>query len=176
MKNTFLMLSLSLTACGPIAMPNMAADDALPPIDESVCSRDQLEPDAHDSAELAPLPPGPWVVSTTYLRLPLTKSALAKFRELNQPMEDALRTNPGLIQAITRTSGACNTARTFAVWKDEASMYAFVTSEAHGNAMANVAKVSRGGSIVTHWKATTPEEVSWAVATQKLAAHTGPTY
>jgi len=175
MKNTFLILSLSLAACGPFAEVEMT-DDALPAIDESACSRERLETDGRDSSELKPLPPGPWVVSTTYLRLPLTKSALAKFRELNQPMEDTLRANPGLIQAVTRISGACNTARTFAVWKDEASMYAFVMSEAHANAMANVAKVSRGGSIVTNWKATTPEEVSWQTATQKLAAHTGSVY
>lgn len=175
MKNTFLFLSLWLTACGPMVVER-PDDDALPPIDESACSRDRLEADGRDSSELAPLPPGPWIVSSTYLRLPLSKTALTKFSELNRPLEDALRANPGMVQAITRTSGACNTARTFVVWKDEAAMYAFVTSQAHSEAIANVSKVSRGGSIATHWKATTEAEVSWETVTRRLATFSGPIY
>jgi hypothetical protein len=173
MKNALLTLSsITLTlSCG--AMPDA---DALPPIDESVCSKERLEADGRDSAELTALPAGQYVVSTTYLRLPLRRSALARFSELTAPMEEELRANPGLVRVTTRLAGSCNTARTLSVWKTEADMYRFVGSAAHARAMAAVAEVSRGGSVTTHWNAT-QAEATWQVATQKLAEdNDGPVY
>jgi quinol monooxygenase YgiN len=172
MKPTvFAALTLVVSACG--AMPDA---DALPPIDESACSKDRLEADGRDSNDLTALPKGQYVVSTTYLRLPLRRSAVARFQELSAPMEDELRANPGLVRVTTRVAGSCNTARTLSVWKSEADMYRFVGSPAHARAMAAVAEVSRGGSVTTHWTAT-EAEATWATATQKLAEDTdGPVY
>ncbi|MDX2014902.1 MAG: hypothetical protein SFW67_32195 [Myxococcaceae bacterium] len=173
MKTLLIPLSiLSLvTACGVGADP-----DALPPIDESACSKERLEGDGRDSALLAALPPGTYVVSTTYLRLPLSQRAVQRFQELAVPMDDELRANPGLVRATTRIAGSCNTARTLTVWKTEADMYRFVGSPAHARAMAAVSEVSRGGSVTTHWNAT-EAEATWQVATQKLAEdNDGPVY
>jgi hypothetical protein len=172
MKPTvFAALTLLGLACG--AMPDA---DALPPIDESACSKDRLEADGRDSNDLTALPAGQYVVSTTYLRLPLRRSAVARFSELSAPKEDELRANPGLVRATTRVSGSCNTARTLSVWKSEADMYRFVGSPAHARAMAAVAEVSRGGSVTTHWDAS-EADATWQVATRKLAEDTdGPVY
>lgn len=170
-STVFAALTVLGSACG--AMPDA---DALPPIDESVCSKDRLEADGRDSNDLTALPAGQYVVSTTYLRLPLRRSAVARFSELSVPMEDELRANTGLVRATTRVSGSCNTARTLSVWKSEADMYRFVGSPAHARAMAAVAEVSRGGSVTTHWNAS-EAEATWQVATRKLAEDTdGPVY
>lgn len=165
-----LMLTLSLTACGVVD------DDALPPVDEAACTKDQLEADGRDSSPLDALPPGRYVVSTTYLRLPHRKSALQRFSSLTQPMEDELRANPGLVRVTTRLASSCNTARTLSVWKTEADMYRFVASGSHAKAMAAVTEVSRGGSVTTHWSGT-EAEATWEQATRRLAADTdGPIY
>jgi hypothetical protein len=173
MKTTPLLLCVILlaAACGA------GVDaDALPPIDESACSKDRLEPDGRDSALLEALPEGQYVVATTYLRLQLSRRAVERFRQLSQAMESELRANPGLVRVVTRTAGSCNTARTLSVWKAEADMYRFVGSAAHARAMAAVSEVSRGGSVTTHWSAS-ETEATWEVATRKLAEdNDGPIY
>lgn len=166
-----LALALAALACGP-------ADgaDALPPVDEAACTKDRLEADGRDSADLTTLPPGRYVISTTYLRLPHRKSALQRFSSLTGPMEDDLRGNPGLVRVTTRLASSCNTARTLSVWKSEADLYRFVSSPSHAKAMAAVEEVSRGGSITTHWSGT-EADATWDHATRALAADTdGPVY
>lgn len=173
MKTTPLLLCVAFlaAACGA-----GAEADALPPIDESACSKDRLEADGRDSALLEALPPGQYVVGTTYLRLRLSRSAIERFRQLSQAMEEELRANPGLVRVVTRTAGSCNTARTLSVWKTEADMYRFVGGAAHARAMAAVGEVSRGGSVTTHWNGS-EAEATWEVATRKLAEdNDGPIY
>ncbi|MCA2976774.1 MAG: hypothetical protein INH41_28425 [Myxococcaceae bacterium] len=173
MKSLLFPLSLLtlVVGCGPGVDP-----DSLPPVDETACTKAQLEADGRDSAPLAALPPGQYVVSTTYLRLPLRRSALARFSELTAPMEDELRANAGLVRVTTRLATSCNTARTLTVWRTEADMYRFVGSPAHARAMAATPEVSRGGSVTTHWSAS-EAEATWQVATRKLAEDDdGPVY
>jgi hypothetical protein len=166
-----LALASLVTACGPMEDP-----DALPPVDEAACTKERLEADGRDSTALEALPPGRYVVSTTYLRLPHRKSALQRFSSLTAPMEDELRANPGLVRVTTRLASSCNTARTLTVWRSETDMYRFVGSPSHARAMAAVTEVSRGNSVTTHWSAS-EAEATWEVATQKLAADTdGPIY
>lgn len=155
------------TACGPDLQD-------LPPVDEAACTKENLEADGRDSSELG-LPPGTYVISSTYLRLRHSRAALARFRELNAPMADTLAANPGVVKVVTRLSVACNTARTLSAYKDEAAMYDFVGSPAHAAAVAAVGEVSRGGSIVTHWT-DTEAGYSWQTATAKLAVKAGPLY
>ncbi|MCA2976988.1 MAG: hypothetical protein INH41_07560 [Myxococcaceae bacterium] len=177
MKTTFASLCVVLltAACGAGVEAGVDAD-ALPPIDESACSKERLEADGRDSALLEALPKGQYVVGTTYLRLPLSRRAVDRFRQLSQAMEADLRANPGLLRVVTRTAGSCNTARTLSVWKTEADMYRFVGSASHARAMAAVGEVSRGGSVTTHWNAS-ETEATWEIATRKLAEdNDGPVY
>jgi hypothetical protein len=175
MKTTLVPLCVVLlsAACGAGAGVDA---DALPPIDESACSKERLEPDGRDSALPEALPRGQYVVGTTYLRLPLSRRAVERFRELSAAMEDELRASPGLVRVVTRLAGSCNTARTLSVWKTEADMYRFVGGAAHARAISAVGEVSRGGSVTTHWNAS-EAEATWDVATQKLAEdNDGPIY
>jgi heme-degrading monooxygenase HmoA len=169
MKASFLIFGCVL-GCGP-----MPTNDDLPAIDETQCSRERLEADGRDSQALEQLPPGEYVFATTYLRLPLRRSALARFNELNGPMGEALAGNPGSLRVVTRLSEKCNTARTLTVWRDEAAMMAFVTSTAHGQAMGSVREVSRGGSITAQWRGPA-SEFAWAKATENLAVSTKTVY
>jgi heme-degrading monooxygenase HmoA len=162
---------MSVIACGPAVDP-----DALPPIDETACSKDRIEADGVDSGPLTAPAPGQYLMTTTYLRLPLSKKALARFRELAAPMNDELKTNQGLVRVTTRLSGSCNTARTLSVWKSEADMMKFVTGPSHAKAMGAVPEVSRGGSITTHWM-DSEAGATWEKAAQSLAAdNDGPIY
>jgi|JI10StandDraft_1071094.scaffolds.fasta_scaffold95136_3 hypothetical protein len=171
MRSTLILL-FTLAACGP-----MESADTLPlPVSEAACTKDALEADGLESAELSAIPPGQYVVSTTYVRLPHTKSALKRFNELLAPMTDELRTQPGLVRLTTRLSTACNTARTLSVWKSELEMYRFVNGPSHSKAMASVGQLSRGGSVTTHWMGS-EADATWQKATQMLAADTdGPIY
>ncbi len=170
MRNILSLFLMSVIACGPAVDP-----DALPPIDETACSKDRIEADGVESAPLT-VPPGQYLITTTYLRLPLSKKAMARFSELAAPMEAELRTNKGLVRVTTRVSTSCNTARTMTVWKSEADMMTFVTGPAHAKAMAATPEVSRGGSITTHWM-DSEAGATWEKAAQSLAAdNDGPIY
>lgn len=171
MRTPLLVLLTVLAACGPMEDP-----DALPAVDEAKCTKDSLEADGLDSAELSALPAGQYVISTTYLRLPHKKSALKRFSELTAPMTDELKAHRGLVRVTTRLSTSCNTARTLSVWKSELDMYRFVNGSSHPRAMAAVSQVSRGGSVTTHWLGS-EADATWQKATQQLAAdNDGPTY
>lgn len=119
---------------------------------------------------------GNYVVSSTYLRLHPTQEANDRFMELMGPISMTLANQPGLIALQTGGSMSCGTARTFTVWESEEAMYSFVASDAHANGIANVAQVSRGGSIVTHWDADTLEKATWDEALRQLSQHEGPVY
>ncbi len=171
MRNILSLFLMSVIACGPAVDP-----DALPPIDETACSKDRIEADGVESGRLTAVPPGQYLITTTYLRLPLSKKAMARFNELIAPMDAELRANQGLVRTSTRLSTSCNTARTMTVWKSEADMMKFVTGPAHAKAMAGTPEVSRGGSITTHWM-DSEAGATWEKAAQSLAAdNDGPIY
>ncbi|MDY7226575.1 hypothetical protein [Hyalangium rubrum] len=179
MKHLFIacLVTLGLTACS-------SEEPKDPPKDEQAdCSRGQLEADLTFNGPLAgpavradgTLAPGRYTVSSTYLRLKPDAEGQARFQELVMPVGQALRSQPGLMALQFASSVYCNTARTFSVWKDDASMYEFVSGPAHLDAMSAVSEVSRGGSIVTHW-ADDEKGASWQKAAQQLSADEGPFY
>jgi heme-degrading monooxygenase HmoA len=171
MRNVSALFLMSVIACGPAVDP-----DALPPIDETACSKDRIEADGVDSTPMTAIAPGQYLITTTYLRLPLSKKAMARFSELSAPIDADLRANAGLVRVTARLSTACNTARTLTVWKSEADMMKFVTSPSHAKAMAGTPEVSRGGSITTHWM-DSEAGATWAKAAQSLGAdNDGPIY
>lgn len=142
-------------------------------IDESKCSKTALEADFSASPLAGPradggvLPPGPWLVSTTYLRLVPEPAAAAAFQAVMGPVAAALPTTPGLAAVSIGTSTACATARTLAVWEDQASMLDFVTGPAHAAAMAHIGDFSRGGSTTLHF--TADGGVGWTDAAARLS-------
>jgi heme-degrading monooxygenase HmoA len=167
------------------------AEGGDPPVnmtEQPLCERGLLEP---DRASLAPLagpavdpatnalraPPAEgWVISSTYLTLKNEAAAQMRFLELMGPIERELATLPGLLAIELSSSMNCGTARTFSVWESEEAMFDFVAGPAHGAARAAVGEVSRGGSVVTHWRTARAEESTWEEAAARLAADEGPLY
>jgi hypothetical protein len=126
-------------------------------------------PGVHDGV----LEPGEYIVSSTYLQL--KQDALGRFQELLEPIENDLASREGVVALSFGGSPRCGTARTLAVWRDEAAMFAFVTGEAHSAAVGAIDELSRGGSVVTHW-AGDQISATWEHAAAQLAADDGPTY
>ncbi len=169
----FGVFTLACMGCGP--SPSTDVDSTGIQIDESKCTRGSLEADGLASSPPMRLDSGTYIISSTYLQIKPTKEAGRKFSEVNAPLEAELKSNPGLIQATTRVSEACNTARTLSAWKDEAAMMRFVTSPGHMAAISAVKEISRGGSIVTNYK-DDGSGFNWATAVVKIKEDTGPFY
>jgi hypothetical protein len=117
-----------------------------------------------------------FVVSSTYLAIKPEAAAQQAFGEAVSPLVDALLANPGVVAIQLGTSMECGSARTFTVWQDEAAMMAFVVGDAHASAIARTPEISRGGSVVTHWTATSIAEITWDEAIARIAADEGPFY
>jgi hypothetical protein len=174
MKRSF--FAVVLCACGPApAVNEPPTGSAPPPIDETKCQRQWLEADGRDSTLLEPLQPGQYVFATTYLRLRQSRETLELFRKLNTPIGETLQTAPGLVRVVTRLSESCNTARTFTVWRDEASMLKFVTSEAHTAAMVYTNELSRGESLTQSWSGDATD-FAWNTVLKKLEVSTNRRY
>jgi hypothetical protein len=145
------------------------------------CQRGAIEPDFTSAPLAGPavvggtLPGGQYLFSSTYLQLGQDAESQQLFAMLLNPIVADLQTRPGLLALALGSSAACGTARTLAVWEDEAAMVGFVSGEAHGNAMARVTDVSRGGSIVTHWVGD-ESSGAWSEAASRIAADDGPFY
>jgi heme-degrading monooxygenase HmoA len=166
------------TGCGA----PMLSSDADSAADDPACTVAGLEPDLRPTAFAGSavgadgaLVPGQYVFSTTALRMKRTAASAARFRQAMELITPALQTQSGLLAQATATSERCNVARTLTVWRDEASMYAFVRGAAHRAAVQSVGEISRGGSRVTHWNGSAAE-ATWANAAQVLEASTGPSY
>lgn len=178
---SMVLLSASLAiGCGaPMNTIDGGADGAT---EDPACAAEGLESDLRPSPlqgsavdANGALMAGQYVFSTTRLKLRFTPAAGQRFNELMGPISTALASQPGLLAQSVATSTRCNVARTLTVWRDEASMYAFVSSSSHTAAMAAVSEVSRGGSRTTHWSGA-QSQGSWEFAAQSLVASAGPTY
>jgi hypothetical protein len=142
------------------------------------CSKGELEPDRQGDtklrgpgvdAETGALPPGNYLISTTYLALKpdMTQRAM----ELGGPVMESLFTMKGLVGAATLQSPSCATLRTLTVWQSEEDMFAFVGSPAHASAMPHITSISRGSSNVISWEAT-EAQATWEEAARHLASET----
>lgn len=182
-------LTPSETAPSVAALPDDGPDDdgddreelAGSSLDLADCERGSIEPDfmaaplAGPAIEAGGLAPGEYLISSTYLQLGQDAEAQQLFETLIGPVVADLQTRAGLLALSLGSSAGCGTARTLAVWQDEAAMIGFVTGEAHGNAMLRVGDVSRGGSVVTHWVGD-ESSVDWAQAASRVGADDGPLY
>ncbi len=109
-------------------------------------------------------------VSTTYLAMQTSEGAQSAFTSVIFDVNQALFSNPGMVAAQITNSQACNSARTFTVWTDEAAMMEFVTSDAHIAAIGKIGEISRGGSAVTSWAGVPASDIVWESALAELAA------
>jgi hypothetical protein len=146
-------------------------------LDESKCHRGTLERDftlpgftgAKVDAQ-GHVANGQYLVSTTYLQLSTDPAKAEVFQGVMGPISAKLPTVPGLAAVAIGTSVECNSARTLALWDDEASMLEFVTGTEHAAAMSQTSQFSRGGSTTTHF--TSDQTVTWADAVTQLAVST----
>lgn len=181
MKLSIIVLFGALVVgCGaPMGAADAGADSAA---EDPSCASEALEADLRPSPlqgsavdANGALAAGQYVFSTTRLKLKFSATAGQRFNELMGAISTALESQPGLLAHSVATSTRCNVARTFTVWRDEAAMYAFVSSAPHAAAMAAVSEVSRGGSRTTHWSGA-HTQASWEIAAQSLVASAGPGY
>ncbi|MFT3711612.1 MAG: hypothetical protein QM817_28580 [Archangium sp.] len=144
MNRLVLVAAVVLSACGPAA------------IDPS-CTRSAIEPDSGGEGWKGSglvngaIPPGRYVISSTYIAMKPTAEAQTGFQEVWTPLEKSLATTDGLIAYQTFGSTQCATARTIAVWRDEMAMFQFVGSPLHTAAIQKSTTISRGGGATTHW-------------------------
>jgi hypothetical protein len=117
---------------------------------------------------------GGYVVATT--RLNLLPEGQKLFSKHVGAILGELQKQPGFVAYQTGFSEKCGVARTLTVWKDEESLYAFVTGPAHKAAIDDTSKMSRGLSNTTHFAATRAADATWTAAAQAIAADDGPFY
>ncbi len=147
------IISTTLAVC----LLGMGCDAA---VEDPTCEPGTLEDDiAYASPLTGPdidattgkLKPGNYVFSSTYLKLTSSEQGQQAFRDVMQGINAVLPVSAGLAAYRLATSDKCVSARTMSIWKDQTSMYGFVQTEAHLNAMKQIKIISRGGSGVTHW-------------------------
>jgi len=179
----FLALStlLTVTACDD----GDTTPVETPPADPYACDGNAdftlyqpLVSPAFDPAQGGLLIPGgdSYVVHTTQLVNDPTQMEL--FLQLMGGISEQLAQTEGLIAVSLGGSEACGYSRTLAIWADEASMYKFVGSGAHAEAMGQTLVVSSSGRV-THWTATADEvnALTWDVAKSRIAeVETSPLY
>lgn len=122
------------------------------------------------TGELRLTPERSYVLSATYLALEPSDDAMAEFLSVQPALDMALRGNPGVVALQLSFSPQCMVARTFTVWEDEASMVAFVVSEAHLQAIEMFPRISRGGSTLASWSVQDATTVQLATAMERLSA------
>jgi hypothetical protein len=154
---------------------------ATPSLAFAGCERGMLEADflapplAGPALRDGALPPGEYLVSSTYLQLDPAAGPQQLFNDLIIPVATDLQTRPGLLALSLGQSKGCGVARTLAVWQDEMAMLNFVASPAHTAAMSRVTDISRGGSTVTHWLGD-EASVNWPSAARYIGEDDGPQY
>lgn len=170
-----------VAACG--ASPPATPSSTSPPAPTAAsqvfpgCHATAIEPDLKPTptqvVSTAPTAAGDVWLSTTYLALTTDPKGQATFRSLMAELLRVLPTTPGLISFEFSTSESCLSARTLAVWRDEASMNAFVRSPAHYAAMRQTNSLSRGTSTFTRWQGGMAS-ANWNQAAKRLAEQDGP--
>lgn len=79
-----------------------------------------------------------------------------------------LQTQPGLLALQVSSSDKCGSGRTLAVWESEELMYDFVTTGPHLEAMSSAEELLQPGYAVTHWTASSRDQMSLTAAPAHL--------
>ena len=81
---------------------------------------------------------------------------------------ETLQTQPGLLGLQVSSSESCKSGRTLAVWESEELMYDFVTTGPHLEAMSGAEELLMPGYAVSHWTASTADQMTLTAATGHL--------
>jgi hypothetical protein len=110
-----------------------------------------------------------YVVSTTQLLPKADAASQQAFFELTEAVVVELMQTPGLLGAGFAQEPNCGFMRTLTVWESEQAMFAFVSSDAHVEAMSQTFVVGVTGRV-TSWTAPADEmPPSWEGAIAKIA-------
>lgn len=179
MNLRFVFASMVVAACGAAPTPTPTSTARQPTASNAYpgCHATAVEPDLKPTptqvVNAASAAKGDVWISSTYLALTPDPKGQATFRSLMAELLRVLPTTPGLISFEFSTSESCLSARTLAVWRDEAAMDDFVRSPAHYAAMRQSNSLSRGTSTFTRWHGPI-ESATWDHATHVLAQQDGP--
>lgn len=171
--------SMVVAACGGAPMPPAPSTTASANAAQAYpgCQAPSIEPDLKPTptqvVNATATTAGDVWISSTYLALTPDPKGQATFRSLMTELLRVLPSTPGLISFEFSTSESCLSARTLAVWRDEASMNAFVRSPAHYAAMRQSNSLSRGTSTFTRWQGPIGS-ATWSHAAKVLAEQDGP--
>ncbi len=175
----FILGAFVLAACGAPSESRTTPSSARSAMTSSFegCRADRIESDLRmtpiEMIALDDVPEGTYFISTTYLALSSDLEAQSDFREAMGNMMRVLPSAPGLVSYRFGTSQSCLTARTVAVWRDQAAMRAFVNSPEHHWAMRRISSISRGDSTFAHWEGGA-DSAQWDRVAIELARHDGP--
>jgi len=114
--------------------------------------------EAVEKGKLSKKPGKPYYVAAThFLMKNNSQEAVETFQTLMNKLDPAIRSADGLLGATLTFSMKCGYGRTMTIWKDEASMMKFATSEAHATAVTKTSTIA-SHFRTTHWK---EEDASW---------------
>ena len=126
-----------------------------------------FDPDTHEL--LAPLPDGYVEAAVTGWRLRSEEADQLRV-EHGQIVAADVFTREGLLGFQGVQSDECDIAMSHTLWKDEASMFAFVAGKPHATAMSLAAKMHRA-SAGAHWTgAARADAPTWQEGVDRLVA------
>ncbi|AUX39614.1 hypothetical protein SOCE26_010080 [Sorangium cellulosum] len=177
-----------LSFLGMIASGCSADSDTQTPDDpSSLCASGVLEADLEagpatgpgvdpETGEILPPPAGSvYTVSTTYGVRRAGDAVAERYGQIFGAVEAQLASQPGLVALQLAFSPSCGSGRTLAVWASTEQMYEFVVSPPHAAAMDAVDELVEPGYGVTHWEASTTNEMTFAEGARRLAASVAST-
>lgn len=94
---------------------------------------------------------GPFVASSTNLILADGDAPKQAFDKHMAVLSEKIKTQPGLIGVSLALPIGTEGYRTLTVWENEEAVLAWVTSDEHSAAMAEMADKAKEGSAVTSW-------------------------
>jgi hypothetical protein len=168
------------TEAGGSGASGGSGGSVLPPNADG-CNGYDLEADFTPSKMAGPgivdgeIPPGDYIITTTYLRMKSGDAARQTFNGMVGGIITDLQARDGLVGYSLGLATGCDTARTLSVWASEEAMLEFVTGEAHYDAVRNVGEVSRGGSITVHFTGS-EADATWDEAAKHFVGFSGPVY
>ncbi|WP_437677762.1 antibiotic biosynthesis monooxygenase family protein [Sorangium sp. So ce131] len=177
-----------LSLLGTIVSGCSSDFDAQTPDDPtSVCASGALEADLEagpatgpgvdpETGEILPPPAGSvYTVSSTYGVRRAGDAVAERHGQMFEAIEAQLASQPGLVALQLAFSPSCGAGRTLAVWASTEQMYDFVLSPPHAAAMNVVDELVEPGYGVTHWEASTTDEMTFAEGARRLAANVAAT-
>jgi len=91
-----------------------------------------------------------FVASTTFFQVKDDNASTTAFNDHMTKLQEALKTQDGLVgYSLAFTPGSNDDYRTLAVWQSEDAMLAWVTSDAHSEAMQDMADKAKGGAVAS---------------------------